>query len=37
MVGSEKVGELLVDSAAVVVETPGERHIFGPCYHREPS
>ena len=35
--GTENVGELLVDSAAVVIETLGERLGGGPCYHRGPS
>ena len=37
MVGAQNVGELLVDSAAVVIETLGERLWGGPCYHRGPS
>jgi hypothetical protein len=37
VIGTENVGELLVDSAAVMVETLRERLWRGPCYHREPS
>jgi hypothetical protein len=35
--GVENVGELLIDSAAVMIETLREWRRGSPCYHRGPS
>ena len=37
LIDVENVGEFLIDSGAVVIETLGERRRCSPCYHRGPS